>query len=265
MNEKYFFYTHLYFFGGDRRLGLLLELVLVLQRGRWPTGLRGADDGSRAVHGLHIFTHIQRSMVSISCAASSSYMFKCRKSEVKSWYSLCWPWPAWEGLLSGCLWWSGLIAGLKDSPLITGDGASFSSFNPPWLPGALCYKARKWRHTVGPALNRHKNSVVHPEHVTHLFGLHVVRWRRVRHRRILGELWGMHHERGWVVPHVTCQQNRGTSSFRQQNSFVQQHFLLPSPVTLLSFSQTHLCKGQPWSGEGRAGLAAAGWSAVLCW
>lgn len=26
----------------------------------------------------------------------------------------------------------------------------------------------------------------------------------MRHRWVLGKLWGMHHKRGWVVPHVTC-------------------------------------------------------------
>lgn len=26
----------------------------------------------------------------------------------------------------------------------------------------------------------------------------------MRHRWILGKLWGMHHERRGVVPHVTC-------------------------------------------------------------
>lgn len=26
----------------------------------------------------------------------------------------------------------------------------------------------------------------------------------MRHGWVLGKLWGMHHERGWVVPHVTC-------------------------------------------------------------
>lgn len=35
------------------------------------------------------------------------------------------------------------------------------------------------------------------------FGLHVVRWRLVRHSWILGKLWGMHHERGWVVSQMT--------------------------------------------------------------
>lgn len=43
-----------------------------------------------------------------------------------------------------------------------------------------------------------------PVPMPHLFRLHVVRRRRLRHRWELGKLRGMHYERGWVVPHVTC-------------------------------------------------------------
>lgn len=35
-----------------------------------------------------------------------------------------------------------------------------------------------------------------------------MRWRLVGDGWILGELWGMHHERRRVVPHVTCWQRR---------------------------------------------------------
>lgn len=53
--------TYLDLFGSYGCLGLLLELLLLLYRGGWPSGLRGADDGSRAVHGLHIYsTQIRR-------------------------------------------------------------------------------------------------------------------------------------------------------------------------------------------------------------
>lgn len=134
-----------------------------------------------------------------------------RKKNNKSWYSLGWLWPGWEGLISGCLWWSGLIAGLNGSPLITGDGGSFSSFIPPWFGGALCCitSIRKsdtcmWRHNITTALNSANIFSVQPVQISHLFGLHVVRWRLVRNRWELRKLWGMHHERGRVVPHVTC-------------------------------------------------------------
>lgn len=71
------------------------------------------------------------------------------------WNSLCWLWPCIVGLLSGCLWGSGLKAGLKGSPRITGDGGSFSSLMPAKAEGPRCGSCSK------PKLQLH-----HTEHTS---------------------------------------------------------------------------------------------------
>lgn len=68
-----------------------------------------------------------------------------------------------------------------------------------------------WQANGDKVRHRHMKTLrykyfVPPMQVSHLFGLHVVRWRLVSHRWILGKLWGMHHERRWVISHMTCQQ-----------------------------------------------------------
>lgn len=74
---------------------------------------------------------------------------------------------------------------------------------------------------------------------THLFGLHVVRRRRVRDGRVLGKLRGMRHERGGVVPHVTCAQRRGGVSqpaSREADQFDFLPVLSTLPSSILSDS-----------------------------
>lgn len=47
-----------------------------------------------------------------------------------------------------------------------------------------------------------------PLRLSHLLGLQAVRRRRLGDGRVLGKLWGVSHERGGVVPQVTCAQSR---------------------------------------------------------
>lgn len=66
-----------------------------------------------------------------------------------------------------------------------------------------------WQGSGDKVRHRHIKSpkILFPAvQVSHLFGLHVMRWRLVSQWWILGKLWGMHHERRWIIPHVSWQQ-----------------------------------------------------------
>ena len=77
--------THLYLFGGDGCFRLLLELVLLLHWGR-PTGLRGADDGSRAVGRLRLSWKYSRWSDTVTTKVRGQTCFWAQRNREKGYF-----------------------------------------------------------------------------------------------------------------------------------------------------------------------------------